>query len=295
MAGIPSRCAISCATSCVTAVLSGRSMRLRTAPISSPLITRTTGDCDKSMRKASVSERPSVGSVLRLVKSATRRRARSASLPDVTRVPKGPTPSARRVMKVPARSASAAKAMPPPHSARRQVKSFFIPVGVIVCMPVAWAIARFRSCTPVRRMIGSPASSSPSAPRKTQSGRPSACTRAYTMAATPTAARTNSPPTRAGLARRACAAKSTTGTGCVPVGVIPPLGVRSESKTGTSSSAVWKRSAGFFSRQRITAAARGGGTVARCSDTWSGTCVTCATSTDCGEAAVNGGWPVSIS
>ena len=61
----------------------------------------------------------------------------------------------------------------------------------------------------------------------------------------------------------ASAPKSTAGTGWVPVGVIPPLGVRSESKTGTSSSACWKRSAGFFARQRITISPSAGGTVAR--------------------------------
>ena len=81
----------------------------------------------------------------------------------------------------------------------------------------------------------------------------------------------------------------------MPAGVIPPLGVSRESNSGTSSSACWKRSAGFLARQRITASASAGGTVARCMVTWSGSCVTCAASTDCGVAPVNGGRPVNIS
>jgi hypothetical protein len=47
--------------------------------------------------------------------------------------------------------------------------------------------------------------------------------------------------------------------GWVAVGVIPPLGVSRASSWGISSSALCQRSAGRFSRHRITSAASAGG------------------------------------
>ena len=86
-----------------------------------------------------------------------------------------------------------------------------------------------------------------------------------------------------------------TRTGAVIVGVIPPLGVASDSRMARTSSAVWGRSAGFFSRQRMTSCDNAAGNVARRVVTATGASVTCATSTPCGVADWKGGRPVSIS
>ena len=67
------------------------------------------------------------------------------------------------------------------------------------------------------------------------------------------------------------------------------------SSSGSRSSALCQRSAGDFSRHRITSAASAGGTMARRFVTGSGASVTCAASTCRGVAPVNGGRPVSIS
>jgi hypothetical protein len=62
--------------------------------------------------------------------------------------------------------------------------------------------------------------------------------------------------------------------------VTPPLGVISASSCGSNSPALCHRSAGFFSRQRITSPARAGGTACRWLVTGSGAWVTWAESTD---------------
>jgi len=77
--------------------------------------------------------------------------------------------------------------------------------------------------------------------------------------------------------------------------VRPPLGVAIASSCWSSSAAVCQRSAGDFSRHRITSAASAAGTVARRFVTGSGASVTCAASTCWGVAPVKGGRPVSIS
>ena len=84
-------------------------------------------------------------------------------------------------------------------------------------------------------------------------------------------------------------------TGCMPVGVTPPLGVVNPSRSGSMSTALCHRSAGFFSRHFITSSVKTGGTLARCIDTTSGTSVTWAANTCCGVVPVKGGRPVSNS
>ena len=71
-------------------------------------------------------------------------------------------------------------------------------------------------------------------------------------------------------------------------------GVAAASSTGISSSAVCGRSAGCLARSRMTRSASGAGSD-RCFVTGSGAWVTCAASTCCGVAPVNGGRPASIS
>ena len=84
-------------------------------------------------------------------------------------------------------------------------------------------------------------------------------------------------------------------SGCVPVGVIPPLGVVMSSSACTTSLALCGRSAGRFSRQRITSAASAGGSEARRLLIGSGASVTCAASKFCGVRPAKGGCPVSSS
>jgi hypothetical protein len=52
--------------------------------------------------------------------------------------------------------------------------------------------------------------------------------------------------------------------GRVSVGITPPLGVASDSNCGNNSSAVCQRSAGRFSKQRMTTDSSAAGTVSRC-------------------------------
>ena len=100
----------------------------------------------------------------------------------------------------------------------------------------------------------------------------------------------NSPATRIGCAATSSAmvsigvmagadsdtgAWSTAVTGWVFVGVIPPLGVSTASRCGSISSAVWNRSAAFFSRHRITTMFRTSGTAVRCFVTGCASSVTC--------------------
>ena len=80
-----------------------------------------------------------------------------------------------------------------------------------------------------------------------------------------------------------------------PVGAIPPLGVAIACSCVSISAAVCTRSAGFFSRQRITSALSAGGTLVRCPLSGAGGSVTCAASTCCGDIPLNGGRPQSIS
>lgn len=79
------------------------------------------------------------------------------------------------------------------------------------------------------------------------------------------------------------------------IGAMPPVGVPSASSRWCSSAALCGRSAGFFSRQRITSSASGSGTAARRSVIGVTASVTCAASIWCGLIPVNGGRPVSIS
>ncbi len=79
------------------------------------------------------------------------------------------------------------------------------------------------------------------------------------------------------------------------VGVVPPLGVRIVSSRATISSARCHRSAGFFSRHRMTRSASGAGTAARRSVIGRGASVTWAASTCCALVPPNGGCPASIS
>ena len=88
---------------------------------------------------------------------------------------------------------------------------------------------------------------------------------------------------------------ATAATGWVPVGVIPPLGVVNVSSCCSSSSALSHRSAGCFSRHRITSAVSGPGTAGRWTVTGSGVWVTCAESVAWGVAPMKGGLPHSIS
>ena len=83
--------------------------------------------------------------------------------------------------------------------------------------------------------------------------------------------------------------------GVAPVGAIPPLGVAIAWSCVSSSSALCTRSAGFFSRQRITSSLSAGGTEARCALSGAGASVTCAASTCCGDMPLKGGRPQSIS
>ncbi len=118
------------------------------------------------------------------------------------------------------------------------------------------------------------------------------------MTSATAAAPPKSAATRTGCAFRAARSASemlTASTGCVPVGVIPPLGVRIASRCGSSSSARCHRSAAFFSRHRITSWFSDWGTAARCAVVGSGAWVTCAPSTAWALVPVNGGRPQSIS
>ena len=87
----------------------------------------------------------------------------------------------------------------------------------------------------------------------------------------------------------------TRGTGVVPVGVIPPLGVASTSSCGNRSSALCHRSAAFFSKHFITSWFKAAGTASRCLLTGSGVSLMCAARIICGEVPVKGGRPVSSS
>ena len=73
------------------------------------------------------------------------------------------------------------------------------------------------------------------------------------------------------------------------------LGVAIACRSVNSSSARCTRSAGFFSRRRITSALSAGGTDGRFIVTGTGVVVTCAASTCCGAIPLNGGRPQSIS
>jgi hypothetical protein len=83
--------------------------------------------------------------------------------------------------------------------------------------------------------------------------------------------------------------------GMARLGSIPPLGVPIASSRDTISSAVCHRSAGFFSRQRITSSASGAGTEGRRRVTGAGASVRCAASTAWAVLPTNGGVPFSIS
>ena len=164
--------------------------------------------------------------------------------------------------------------------------------------PSPVSLACIRSTIPCRRYctLGSaPAVRNGStATRSASSGRSPARSQGF-QRKSPTAART------AALAaayshrsRRGCFTASAD-TGCVWVGVIPPLGAASGSSAVTSSSAVWNRSAGRLARQRITSASSPGGRPSRCCPTGTGVRVTCAASVCCGLSPEKGGAPVSIS
>lgn len=79
------------------------------------------------------------------------------------------------------------------------------------------------------------------------------------------------------------------------VGTVPEPGVVRASNRLSSSAAVCQRSAGFFSRHRMTSSANAGGTVPRWLVTGSGVSLTWAASIACGVVAVNKVRPVSIS
>ena len=86
-----------------------------------------------------------------------------------------------------------------------------------------------------------------------------------------------------------------TGPWSAYTGTVPPLGVVSMSSAAISSAAVCGRSAGCFSRHRMTTLASAGGRPGRWVVTGSGSAARCAPSIAWGERPVNGGWPVSIS
>ncbi len=92
-----------------------------------------------------------------------------------------------------------------------------------------------------------------------------------------------------------CHEPDAAGNGRVSVGVMPPLGVASASNCGSNSSALWNRSAGFFSRHRMTIASSAAGTVSRCLVTGCGGSVMCADNTICGVVPMNTGRPVNSS
>ena len=144
-------------------------------------------------------------------------------------------------------------------------------------------------------MIGSPSTRSTTAPGKTQSGSPSRFRSTKTAASTATDASAKSSVTRTGCARRSAASAPEVIAGAAPVGSIPPLGVAIAWNCVSSSCALCTRSAGFFSRQRITSALSAGGTDVRCALSGAGACVTCAASTCCGDIPLKGGRPQSIS
>ena len=79
------------------------------------------------------------------------------------------------------------------------------------------------------------------------------------------------------------------------VGAIPPLGVVAEASIVIASLALCTRSAGRFSRRRITSAASGAGMFGRRLSTGSGASVACAASIACGDRWLNTWNPVSIS
>jgi hypothetical protein len=267
----PSVCAISCAPSTVI-----------------------TGDCDRSMRSASLTDAPSVESEVRLSNSATTTPAFASSLPEPTSVPAGPMPRFRIVAHVPAPSASALKASAPPRSAFRHVNSPATGASPLTrYMPVACATARFRSMRPVTSMIGRPMASSTAAAGVTHAGMPMARPTSHSTpsttiapAAYATATATGWPYQRVGIKAR---------TGCVLVGVKASPDRRMGSSAASSSSAVWNRSAGRFSRQRMTACSSAGGMPARRAERGSGALVRWATSTCWADSPTNGGRPVSIS
>ena len=110
-------------------------------------------------------------------------------------------------------------------------------------------------------------------------------------------ARANNPSTRAGEDRRTAAAASCRAveTGVLEIGVVPPVGVAIESSLAAISSALWIRSAGFFSRHRRTRSFIAGGMVLRYRTGGSGRSAMCAASIPCGVGATNGVRPQSIS
>ena len=166
----PTRWASSRARARSSGVPAARPMRPSACPIAAASISRTSGDCVRSTRSASVSEGPSVESAVRFSKSASTRRSRSASTPLATSVPTGPIPSARIAVYAAATRPRAANASTPPVSVLRQVSQPWRPLAG---GDATRARARRRSRSPVVTVMGSPTASSPIAPSKTQLGRPS--------------------------------------------------------------------------------------------------------------------------
>ena len=191
IAGTPSRNAISLATSEVIGVSRGRSIRTSASVTNAGSMTRTTGDCDRSTRNASVAARPSVSS--EDSNSDTMTGERSSSTPRATRLPAGPMPAWRMINHATVSAARKRKASAPPPSALRQLNSRRVPEEAIgltsvtltaECEVVSATDASSSSsraarseatpsCTKaVAITIGSPMMSRTSANGSTQSGKP---------------------------------------------------------------------------------------------------------------------------
>ncbi len=229
---------------------------------------RITGDCDRSTRKASVTEGPREGSEVRLAKSASTSGLFDSSAPVAISVPTEPMPRIRIAMYPPARMASAANASPPPIKALRQVSSCRTPPsGFGVWVMLIRALARRRSASPVATMIGKPSASSTATPGTTHEGSPTLTVMTQAMPSTTAEARLNSTATRTGCpcSAEGAVAGAAAVYGAVAVGVMPPGvlsdGVLIASICWTSSSALCGRSAGFFSRHRMISIASAGGTL----------------------------------
>ena len=299
MAGTPSRCATSSARAGMSVAPGGRCIRVSASDTACPSTSFTLCDCERSTRNASVRVGPRVESGDRFSNSASRIGWRSLMSPFACNVPTDPIPSARITEYAMTIAASAPNASPPPRIAFRHVKCFATPASGTRYVPVAAAITRSRSFRPVTSMIGRPIASNTTAPTNTQSGSPSFWRSTNIAISTAIDASTNSAATRIGRARRSAASAPDVNirgiAGVAPVGAMAPLGVAMAWSCVSSSSARCTRSAGFFSRQRITSALSAGDTEVRCVLSGAGASVTCAASTCCGDIPLNGGCPQSIS
>ena len=190
--------------------------------------------------------------------------------------------------------------------------------------PVRWpsAAAEGRSARPVQRRITvvegtlrtGPA---PSRFRESTSTRPSrqserrlsgtsngaTATRFASSGAVPRECRAMSHPATTAVSPATSASRTTgarravggRGMGAVMVVATPSAGVLNDSSAWSSSPALCQRSAGRFSRQRITSAASAGGTAGRRVASGGGGCARWAATTACAVGPVKGGRPVRIS